>query len=487
MASRAESDTDSSDDSTGSADLGRSELWALLRRMWPLFLGNMLEWYEFAVYGYLAGFLKANYFGGSATAVWLGYGASFIMRPIGGILFGVAADRCGRRPVTLISLLGMVFATGMQGALPVAQGEGGSAWSLYALVLLRLLQGVCVGGEEGAVISMLAEEAPLRYKNLATACYFTVAFVAFMITAGLVFLLEAILSPAQMMSWGWRLPFLLVLPFGLVAFWGRRKIVETEDFRQAIRDASIEPKPSRRVRFLAKFSVVRQYCGHVALGAAAAAGFSALFYTASAWSIAHLKAKGLPNPNLLAVSQQAVLVVTSPFFGWLGDQVGVATMMLAGAFLTMILGVPVFAIMDSDPTNWGTAFLCLGIGYGLPISICASASSLFCAELFPTQGRSLGIGLTHNLAMSLVGGAAGYTAQKSLQFSELGPGIYISAWGALSTLAISIGLAARAAGRAELAHMRSDPYFNLVPGRTATDAGIVAGDIGAGIEETSEA
>lgn len=138
-------------------------------------------------------------------------------------------------------------------------------------------------------------------------------------------------------------------------------------------------------------------------------------------------------------------------------------MMLVGAVLTALVGVPVFAVLESAPANWTVAFLCVGIGYGVPIAASAAASGLFCAELFPTQGRSLGVGLTHNLAMSLVGGAAALTAQESLKYSKLGPGVYISAWGAVSSLAICAGLGARAAGRAQLAHVRPKPYFCARP------------------------
>lgn len=436
----------------------------MLQRTWPLFLGNMLEWYEFAVYGYLAPYLVHDFFGGSDVGVWLGYGASFVGRPFGGVIFGIVADRFGRRPVTLVSLVGMVFATGLQGALPAA--SGGAAWSLWALVALRLCQGFFVGGEEGTVMTMLVEEAPHQHKNLVTSLYLTVACVAFMVTAAVVFVLESLLEPRQMQSWGWRLPFLLVLPLGLVAFWGRRRIEETQDFQKFLQDRASEhaaQEARKRDRFLAKLEVVRRYSGHVLLGCAAAAGFSALFYTASSWTIAFLKARGLQYGSLLAVLQQAVLVVLVPCFGWLGDRVGVATMMLVGAVLTALVGVPVFAVLESAPANWTVAFLCVGIGYGVPIAASAAASGLFCAELFPTQGRSLGVGLTHNLAMSLVGGAAALTAQESLKYSKLGPGVYISAWGAVSSLAICAGLGARAAGRAQLAHVRPKPYFCARP------------------------
>jgi len=452
--------SDTSSDSTRSESRTTSELAPLLRRTWPLFLGNTLEWYEFAVYGYLAPYLVHDFFGGSDVGVWLGYGASFVTRPLGGLVFGIVADRCGRRPVTLVSLLGMVLATGLQGALPAA--SGGAGWSIYALVALRFAQGFFVGGEEGTMMAMLAEEAPDRHKNLVTSLYLTVAYLASAVTAGVVFALEASLGPSEMQARGWRLPFLLVLPLGLVALWGRSRIEETEDFRQLFQDRASEQgalEAGRRGRFLAKLSVVRCYIGHVLLGCAAVAGFAALNYTATSWIVAFLRARGLQYSSLLATLQQALLAVLVPCFGRLGDRIGVASMMLAGAVLTALVGVPVFAVLESWPASWTVAFLCLGVGYGVPIAVCAAASGLFCAELFPTQGRSLGVGLTHNLAMSLVGGAAGLTAQGSLEYSRLGPGVYISAWGALSALAICAGLWARAAGGAQLTHVRPEPYF----------------------------
>jgi len=434
----------------------RAELWALMRRLWPVFLGNTLEWYEFAVYGYLVVYLKANFFEGSAAATWMGYGASFLMRPMGGIIFGRMADKIGRKPVTMIVLLGMVIATGVQGMLPHVEGD--RTWPLYVLICVRLAQGVFIGGEESTVTALLAEEAPMRYKSLGTTMYLSSAFVAFIVTAALIAVLSAILTNSQMMAWGWRLPFLLCIPLGLLAYWGRSKLVESEEF-QALRDDADNAEEQRTDCT----KIITEHGGNVVLGCAAIVGLAAVFYTSTAWSIAYLKAHGLQHGYVLAVAQLACFLVMTLACGRLGDEIGAGALMMLGTASTMVLGAPVFALMAAFPTNWGVAFLCLGIGYGIPVSLCTAGSLLFCSELFPTNRRSLGLGLTHNLAMSIVGGSASYVAQQSLTFSPLGPGLFISFFGLVSTLAVALTLWARARGRT-VTHIRPEPYCELFRG-----------------------
>lgn len=420
-------------------------MWTLL----PLLAGNMLEWYEFSIYGYMSAHMASNFFNGSSIGTWLGYAASFVARPIGGIFCGFAADRIGRKPVAMASLLGMVLATGCQGLLPTQCGSSGqNDVGLWLLFILRLLQGVSVGGEEASVGAVLAEASPMKRKALGTSLYFCTAFFAFILSSGMVTLLSSSLGSEVMSCWGWRVPFLVVFPFGLVALVVRSWTPETAAFTSASKE------PSRLCDYA---------CG-TAVGCMAAAGFSAVFYTGNIWCISYLKASGMDKSaaSALALANNLVLVMLTPLFGWLADIIGVGSMMLGGSVATAVLGLPVFWWLSAFQTNqsWSIAFLCLGFGYGIPIAALSAGSLLFCAELFPTDLRSRGLGLTHNMAMSIVGGTAPLISQELVGVTRLGPGAFISCVGLLSTLAIALALWLRSRGEIEMTHLRPAPYCN---------------------------
>jgi len=443
-----------------------SEVSGLLLQLWPLLLGNILEWYEFSVYGYMSKVLAANFFKGSEVGLWLGYAASFVSRPLGGLIMGAAADRYGRRPVTIVALVGMVLATACQGLLPVvtpvcAETWRGSSIGLYILITARLFQGIFVGGEESGVGTYLAEEAPMKRKGLATSLYFATAFFAFLITSGLVALLYSWLGLETMNCWGWRVPFLVVLPIGAIALCGRMRVPETAAFTRQ--------QQQQRERRSSDRQVAAHACA-VVLGCVAAGAFSALFYTSNVWCIGYLKAQGMPaeQASWLAMANNAFLVALTPVFGMVSDRVGVGSMAVIGFLWTTIAGVPVFALLQAYSTNWLVVLACLSLGFGIPIAILSSSSLLFCAELFPTEFRTLGIGLTHNLAMSLVGGSAPLAAQAFIRCVSVGPGLYISAFGLLSTLTLWVALRMRARGQLQMTHLRPEPYiFHMFRGEDA--------------------
>lgn len=427
-----------------------AKLRDVVRTLSPLLVGNILEWYEFSVYGYQSAHMAANFFNGSSIGTWLGYGASFVARPIGGVLCGFAADRIGRKPVALASLLAMVLATGCQGLLPTNCGNSGrNDVGLWLLFALRLLQGISVGGEEASVGTYLAEASPLKRKALGTSLFFCTAFVAFMLSSGIVTLLSESLGSEAMACWGWRVPFLIVFPFGLVALMVRTWTPETAAFRSASKT------PSR----------LRDHICGIAVGCVAAAGFSAVFYTGNIWCVGHLKASGMDKSaaSALALANNAVLVLLTPFFGWLADVIGVGCMMLGGSVATAVLGLPVFWLLTALQVkdSWFLAFLCLGFGYGIPIAVLSAGSLLFCAELFPTDLRGRGLALTHNLAMSIVGGSAPLVSQALVSDARLGPGALISCMGLLSAITIALALRLRCKGRLEMTHMRPAPYCHM--------------------------
>ena len=200
-------------------------------------IGNFIEWYEFAVYGFLATVIAKNFFQleGEAglTSLILTYASfaiAFFFRPLGAVVFGRIGDRIGRKPTLIIVLVLMTLATAAIGIVPVYASIGIAAPLI--VTLLRILQGLFAGGEYGGAVSLMTEFAPRGKRGLYGAWQsFTVA-LGLLAGAGIVALLSAILTPEALHDWGWRIPFFLALPMGAVALWLRVSMEETPSFVQ---------------------------------------------------------------------------------------------------------------------------------------------------------------------------------------------------------------------------------------------------------------
>ncbi|CAE7270377.1 proP, partial [Symbiodinium pilosum] len=207
------------------------DMKSFLSLTWPLLLGNMLEWYEFGIYGYVEKEIAENFFDGSSEDAWLGFAITFVARPMGGFLLGYIADNCGRKLSVLISLGGMILATVGQGLLPGKYfGADARHFGLGGLVCCRVLQGISAGGEIGAVSAYLVEVSPIKTLGMAVCMISVGSQIAWAFASLLVALLSSALTHQQMLEWGWRIPFLLAAIPGIISVVGRKRIPETETF-----------------------------------------------------------------------------------------------------------------------------------------------------------------------------------------------------------------------------------------------------------------
>jgi len=198
-------------------------------------VGNFIEWYEFGVYGYLATLIAGNFFTlegqTGLTGLLLTYASfalAFFCRPIGAIIFGRIGDRIGRKPTLIAVVLLMTVATAIIGLLPTYAQIGVAAPLL--LTLMRMFQGLFAGGEFGGAVSLMTEFAPKGKRGIYGAWQSFTVSLGLLTGVGLVAILVQTLPDAQMKEWGWRIPFLLALPMGLVALWLRLKLDETPSF-----------------------------------------------------------------------------------------------------------------------------------------------------------------------------------------------------------------------------------------------------------------
>jgi len=452
---------------------------AMLPQWWPLLLGNVLEWYDFGVYGFLAKQVSGNFFNGSQIDTWIGFSITFLLRPVGGLLLGRLADRSGRKVVVVCSMAGMLAATVGQGCLPTRDccGEGAGHFGAALLLLLRALQGLSAGGEVGSIATYFAETAPRGMKARGTAAVMVCAVLAFLLANGVVELVLLALGPDRMMLWGWRVPFLLALPPGLVSLWGRGRLAESTEFlavaEQQAQHAS-RPEHTRRPAPTvstpsgdaasdsdASKSQCRRQRGHmmlmdhalsVAVGFGCSCAGGCAFYLGiwAAHRAVHMQG-GLTESQGLLVSMLTMAVIASTIAVWsyLCDKYGGSDpflgVVLGGACLAIACG-PVFAALDAWPGSMPVAVVCLSVCYGLATGLAVGPLYLLAVELFPTEIRVLGFGLSFNLAFSYVGGTASLAAQALEGLSPLAPGFYVAGVGGLSAAVAVVARCLRAKG-----------------------------------------
>ncbi|WP_426816540.1 MFS transporter [Winslowiella sp. 2C04] len=363
-------------------------------------VGNFIEWYEFGVYGFLATVIAGNFFRlegeSEITSLILTYAAfalAFFCRPLGAILFGRIGDRIGRKPTLIAVLIMMTLATAAIGLMPTYATLGVAAPLL--LTLLRMLQGLFAGGEFGGAVALMTEFAPRGKRGSYGAWQsFTVA-LGLLAGAGVVALLATLLTSEQLHSWGWRVPFLLALPMGLVALWLRLQLDETPSFKQT--QQNLQPAPLS--------GVVKA----IALGIGRMMGWSAAGYTFLVVMPSWLQT------SLHASFQQALVATVLGNIGFaltilpagrLSDRYGRRRIMLLAIGAVIIFTFPLLAILQQPEASlwWKAAAVMLA---GAVVGLLAGPGPAMLAEMFPTRVRYTGLGLAYSLSNAVFSGCAG--------------------------------------------------------------------------------
>ena len=393
-----------------------------MRTFWwdmsPVALANTLEWLEFGVYITMAPYIQLTFFRGSDVATFAAFAITFVIRPLGGLMFGYVVDRCGRRPALIASLYGMLFATLGQGLAPSIPVFG------QAFVLLcRVLQGLACGGEIGSVLVFLHESAPrpvLAHAGCITA--FSGCLGSGLATAAAL-TMERLLTNDQMLRWGWRLPFLMAAVPGAWAVYKVHHIEETEEFQRASAEAESEQVG------------LQDYPLQGLLAAASAVGCYAANYLAGGYLHVWLvKYSNYSRQQALLVLMANQLVVCPLYWvpGVLGDTYGAAK-----TGIGMIAGV----LITSVPMYWGllpfsgSTMAMVAFGVLVPAFQFSMTPAVFTVstELFPTPIRGRAVCLYYNLA-GCVGGVAPMIC--SIWDTPLAPGYFTALCCVPSLLAV---------------------------------------------------
>jgi len=392
-------------------------------------IGSVLEWYDFAVFGFLAPIMSPLFFPDTDPIVGLiqTYGvfaAGYLMRPLGGVCFGYVDDRIGRTQALKWSIAVMAVPTVLIGLLPTYEQWGVVATG--SLILLRLIQGVSVGGELIASITFLVESAPPKRRALYGSWAIFGGIGGILLGSAVVSITEALVAPEQMATVGWRIPFLLGVVIFLAGRWLRASL-------------SAESVVAQATDTLPVVRVLRQHLGSVLHLFAAMLIYSTSFYILFVWMPTY-QTRMLPNPVDHAMDVNTitmlVLLLLVPVAGALGDRFGYRRIIVSGVALTGILAYPLFLWID---TGTFVAALSAGLIFAITVSWVQGPMPAVLAETFPKDIRNTGIGVAYNLVLGLMGGTAPMVCTWLIASTgnDAAPAYYLMVLAVISLIALS--------------------------------------------------
>jgi len=365
--------------------------------------GNLVEWFDFYVYAFCAIYFAPSFFPKSDPTVQLlntagVFAAGFLMRPIGGWLFGRLADRKGRKTSMVTSVVMMCVGSLVIACLPTYAQIG--AWAPALLLAERLLQGLSVGGEYGTTATYMSEVAMRGQRGFFSSFQYVTLIGGQLLAVLVIVVLEQLLSEAELKAWGWRIPFVIGAVAAVVALFLRRTLHETQ---------SAESRANKEAGSLAGLFRHHKAAFFTVLGYTA--GGSLIFYTFTTYMQKYLvNTVGLPIKTTSYVMTVALFVYMcmQPLFGALSDRIGRRNNMLLFGALGAVATVPILTALQGV-TSPVAAFLLIILALAI-VSFYTSISGIVKAEMFPPEVRALGVGLAYAVANAIFGGSAEYVA-----------------------------------------------------------------------------
>lgn len=400
-------------------------------------VGTTIEWFDFFIYAQAAGLIFAAQFFNPVSndnpslaqvIAWASLGISFLFRPLGAVVAGHLGDRLGRKPVLVLTLVGMGGATVAMGLLPTYAQIGIAAPLI--LVLLRILQGISAGGEWGGAALIAVEHAPARRRGLFGA-FPQVGVPAGMLLATLFMLVvTTALSPEQFEAWGWRVPFVSSVVLIIVGFFIRRMVEESPVFSEL---EDLKQKASAPLSTL-----VRHHSKTVILAALIFAGVNAAGYLAIAFFVSYgTDELGMNRPVVLALTSVTAIawIIATIYFGAVSDRIGRRLTFALGYSGMILWAIPTWLLIDTaNPLLFGIAVVILG---GL-LGVTYGPQPALYAEMFPAHVRLSGVSIGYAIG-SIIGGAfAPMIAELLLNNTgnSLSIGVYIAIMSAVSLVAV---------------------------------------------------
>jgi MFS transporter, MHS family, shikimate and dehydroshikimate transport protein len=363
-------------------------------------IGTAIEWYDFFLYGTAAALIFNKLFFPTfdpmvgTLLAFATFALGFVARPLGGIIFGHFGDRIGRKTMLYLTLLMMGVATAIIGLLPTYHTLG--IWGAILLIACRLIQGFGLGGEWGGAVLMAVEHAPADRKGFYGSWPQLGAPIGLVMGTLVFSIFSAIMSDAQFIAWGWRLPFLFSIVLVIVGLWVRFTLAESPEF-QKIKDTK------QQVR-MPIIDAIRMHPKNIVLAMGARFAENGFFYIYATFVLAYAtQVLGMNKQDILAgVLIAAVLEsFTIPVFGALSDNRGRRPVYIFGAIFSAIMSFLLFLLLGTKNPQLGWIAIILGLAVGHAAMYGPQAS--FFAELFGTKVRYSGVSLGYNLASIFAG------------------------------------------------------------------------------------
>ncbi|HEX4151870.1 MAG TPA: MFS transporter [Steroidobacteraceae bacterium] len=384
-------------------------------------LGNLLEWYDFAVYALFAIYIGANFFppgasGAGLVSAFLVFGLGFVIRPLGAVVIGIYGDRAGRKAALTATILIMACGTLIIAIAPTYAAIGiGAAWVLLAG---RVLQGFSAGGEIGSATAFLVEHAPAERKALFAAWLQASMGMSNILGALTAFIITSLLPHGDMVRFGWRIPFfigLAIVPMGLYL---RRTLAETPAFRAEMSVERLARQPLRRV--------FREHPGELAAGFGISILWAIEVYVLLIFMPVFLqRTLGFMPAQAFgsSLAENVVFVIGCFAFGALADRVGQRRVQVYGAVALLVSILPLFTWLDHSRSMG--VLICVLCACGIMTSSFSGVAPMALSSLFPTAVRATGVSLAYNAGFTLFGG---FAPAILAALTATGAGIYAPAW-----------------------------------------------------------
>ncbi|WP_309813014.1 MFS transporter [Pseudarthrobacter sulfonivorans] len=407
-------------------------------------VGNTMEWFDVGVFGYLITTMGPVFLPEADKSVQtlflLGtFAATFIARPLGGVVFGWLGDKIGRQKVLAATLMIMAASTFAVGLLPGYAQIG--IWAAALLVVLKLVQGFSTGGEYAGATTFVSEYAPDKRRGFFASFLDMGSYLGFALGAALVSVLQLTLGQTAMEEWGWRIPFLIAGPLGLVAIYFRNKIEESPQF-QATLDAqeSIGQANAAADVDAAKspVGIVKAYWRSLIVAMILVAAANTAGYALTSYMPTYLtESKGYDpvHGTLLTIPVLVVMALCIPLTGKLSDRIGRRPVLWIGAISTVVLATPAFLLIGIGSV-WSTLAGLSLIAFPVTFYVANLASAL--PAQFPTANRYSAMGIAYNFAVAIFGGTTPFIVAALITATgdDMMPAYYLMATSAIGAVAI---------------------------------------------------
>ncbi len=394
-------------------------------------IGNVLEWFDFVVYGFLAVTISQVFFPTGDPTVSLlvtfgAFGLAYLVRPLGAIFVGSFTDKHGRKAGLTLSIALMMLGTSLMALTPSYAAIGIAAPIL--ITLARLMQGFSVGGEFGSSVAFLMEHGPER-RGFAASWQFSVAGMITAIASLFGVALHTLLTHDQLLSWGWRLPYFFGMLVGPAGLYIRSRLSETPEFLEA------GPPEGMRIREL-----LSKHPLPLVLGIGASIISNSSFYI-----LLYIPTYGEKTLHLPAYTGftatfigGVVLAVFAPLFGHWSDKIARPRIMVVTAWLFVLTSWPCFFLMASWPALWSCIFACMWLQF-LKAGYSGVLPSLL-GEQFPVATRAIGVAFSFSTAVTIFGGFAPFIATWLIAHTgnPLSPSFYLVVTAAMSAAALAM-------------------------------------------------